>query len=71
MELKHPDVEDVKRTKISPEIITLFFIQSLDRHYKSYGIVQNPINRTRTIFSNPRIPSVVIMPIRHTWVALM
>ena len=40
MELKHPDVEDVKRTKISPENITLFFIKSLDRDYWNKSVVK-------------------------------
>ena len=39
MELKHPDVEDVRRTRISPENITLFFIQSLDRNYGDKSVV--------------------------------
>ena len=33
MELKHPDVEDVRRTKISPENITLFFIKSFHSNF--------------------------------------
>ena len=40
MELKHPDVEDVRRTKTSPEKITLLFIKSLDRNYGDKPVVK-------------------------------
>ena len=41
MELKHPDVEDVRRTKINPAKVTLFFIKSLSSYYRSEFIVDH------------------------------